>query len=278
MAAAARMRPRPSTARSGLSGAATLASGMAIAIEPGSSERSGASQGRIPGLPAAPTRSHRICAQGVPPGSIRAIRNERTFRTTVGSQTVDLPLVQVADDVIIALLICVDHGVTFSETAGRELAEVLRDAEPEVVVSVATMGIPLAIEVTRALGLDDYVILHKTPKIHLGNTWAEPVRSITTGANQVLRLDPARVAAVAGRRVAVVDDVVSTGASLRAALNLLRRAGARPVVVGSFLIEGQQWRRALGEDADLVRSLGAIPLFRAGPDGGLVEDWTGDAT
>ena len=43
------------------------------------------------------------------------------------------------------------------------------------------MGIPLAIEVTRHLGLDDYVILHKTPKTHLGDTLAEPVRSITTG-------------------------------------------------------------------------------------------------
>jgi adenine/guanine phosphoribosyltransferase-like PRPP-binding protein len=205
----------------------------------------------------------------------RGIDHERTYRTTVGSQTVDLPLVQVTDDVTIALLIGVDLGVGFSEVAGRELAELLRDAEPEVVVSVATMGIPLAIEVSRALGIDDYVILHKTPKIHLGNTWAEPVRSITTGANQTLRLDPSRVDAVRGRRVAVVDDVVSTGASLRAALNLLRRAGAEPVVVGSFLIEGQEWRRALGPDAELVRSLGAIPLFRAAPDGSLIEDWTG---
>lgn len=184
---------------------------------------------------------------------------------------------QVAPDVTIALLICVDHGVEFSSRAGKELADLLAEAEPEVVVSVATMGIPLAIEVTRALGLDDYVILHKTPKIHLGDTWAEPVRSITTGANQTLRLDPARVEAVRGRRVAVVDDVVSTGASLRASLNLLRRVGAEPVVVGAFLTEGQQWRLSLGDDAELVRALGAIPLFHDGPDGGLVEDWTGDA-
>ncbi len=202
---------------------------------------------------------------------------ERTYRTAVGSQTVDLPLVQVAPDVTIALLICVDHGVAFSERAGGELADLLRDARPEVVVSVATMGIPLAIEVTRALGLDDYVILHKTPKIHLGDEWAEPVRSITTGADQMLRLDPARVDAVKDRRVAVVDDVVSTGASLQASLNLLRRAGAEPVVVGAFLTEGEQWRRALGADAELVRALGAIPLFRDRPDGGLAEDWLGDA-
>ena len=114
----------------------------------------------------------------------------------------------------------------------------LAPSRPDVVVSVATMGIPLAIEVSRSLSLDDYVILHKTPKIHLGETWVEPVRSITTGAAQTLRLDPARVAAVRGRRVAVVDDVVSTGASIRAALALLRRVGAEPVVIGSFAHRG----------------------------------------
>ncbi|HEX3946374.1 MAG TPA: phosphoribosyltransferase family protein [Acidimicrobiales bacterium] len=191
----------------------------------------------------------------------------------MGSQTADLPLVEVAEGLTIGLMICVDHGVAFSAQAGRELADQLAPARPEVVVSVATMGIPLAIEVTRALGLDDYVILHKTPKIHLGNTYAEPVRSITTGSPQTLRLDPVRVGAIRGRRVAVVDDVISTGASLRAALNLLRRVDADPVVIGAFLTEGSAWKASLGADAERVRALGAIPLFHPGPDGSLVEDW-----
>jgi adenine/guanine phosphoribosyltransferase-like PRPP-binding protein len=191
----------------------------------------------------------------------------------VGSQAVDLPLVRVADGLTIALLICVDHGLGFSARAGEELAERLAPEAPEVVVSVATMGIPLAMEVTRALGLDDYVILHKTPKIHLGDTYAEPVRSITTGSTQTLRLDPRRVAAVRGRRVAVVDDVISTGGSLLAALRLLRRVGAEPVVIGAFLTEGAEWRTSLGPDAARVRSLGSVPLFRDGPAGELVEDW-----
>lgn len=198
---------------------------------------------------------------------------ERTYKVNVGSQTADLPLVQVAPDLAIALLICVDLGVAFSERAGRELAELLAPARPEVVVSVATMGIPLAIEVTRALGLDDYVILHKTPKIHLGDTHVEPVRSITTGSEQTLRLDPARVGSIRGRRVAVVDDVISTGGSLHAALNLLRRVGGDPVAVGAFLTEGRQWRDTLGGDADLVHVLGAIPLFRVAGDGSMTEEW-----
>jgi adenine phosphoribosyltransferase len=196
-----------------------------------------------------------------------------SFRATIGSQTAELPIVEVAPGLSIALLICVDHGISFSERAGVELANQLAPFRPEVIVSVATMGIPLAIEVTRSLGLDDYVILHKTPKIHLGETYAEPVRSITTDKPQVLRLDPARVDAIINKRVAVVDDVISTGASLQAALNLLRRVNATPVVVGSFLTEGVAWKGALGEDANLVRSLGAIPLFRHSPEGQLIEEW-----
>ncbi len=149
-----------------------------------------------------------------------------SYRTKVGSQQLDLPLVPVGDDLTIALLITVDHGVSFAATAGRELAAELVPFQPDIVVSVATMGIPLAIEVTRSLGLDDYVILHKTPKIHLGESFAEPVRSITTSTPQTLRMDPNRVGAMRGRRVAVVDDIISTGASIVAALNLVRRVGA----------------------------------------------------
>jgi len=200
---------------------------------------------------------------------------DRTYAAMVGSQAVDLPLVPLSDDLTIALLICVDHGVAFAELAGRELADLMRPAGAEIVVSVATMGIPLAIEASRALGLDDYVILHKTPMIHLGETWSEPVTSITTEKPQRLRMDPARVNAVRGRRVAVVDDIISTGASTLAALRLVRRIGAEPVVIGTLMTEGSGWRAALGADAAKVRSLGSMPLFRPADDGSgeLVEYW-----
>lgn len=202
------------------------------------------------------------------------INADGTYTTTVGSQSVRLPLVTLNHELTIALLICVDLGVAFSETAGRELADLMRPDRPEIVVSVATMGIPLAIEASRALGLDDYVILHKTPKTHLGDSWAEPVYSITTDAPQKLRMDPARVGAVRGKRVAVVDDVISTGASLSSALRLVRRMDAEPVVIGTLMTEGGGWKQALAEDAALVRTLGAMPLFHPDGQGGLVEDWS----
>jgi adenine/guanine phosphoribosyltransferase-like PRPP-binding protein len=198
-----------------------------------------------------------------------------TYSATVGSQQIDLPLIPITEDLAIALLITVDHGVRFVERAGTELAAVLAPYRLDVVVSVATMGIPLAIEVTRALELDDYLILQKTPKLHLRDAIAEPVRSITTGAQQRLLFDAARVGAVQGRRVGLVDDVISTGASVRAALNLLQRVGAAPVVIGTLLTEAATWRRELGDSAGLVHALGAIPVFRRDESGAFVEDWDG---
>ena len=75
-----------------------------------------------------------------------------------------------------------------------------RRPQPDIVASAATLGIPVAIEVSRALGLDDYLILQKTAKIHLADALAEPLSSITTGGEQRLLLDRARIPAVAGKR------------------------------------------------------------------------------
>ena len=193
----------------------------------------------------------------------------QTYLAQVGSQHVELPIVPLSDDLAIALLITVDLGVGFCAAAGRELAAQLDGLGVEVVASIATMGIPIAIEVARALGQDQYVILHKTPKIHLADAEGEPVRSITTATEQRLLLDRRRVPAVAGRRVAVVDDVVSTGASAAPALRLLRRVGAEPVAMAALVTEGEDWQVELADDRSLVRSLGELPLFR--PDDGGYE-------
>jgi len=199
----------------------------------------------------------------------------RTYSAEVGSQHVQLPLVPLGDDLTLALLITVDMGMEFMTTAGEELAEILRPYNVDIVATVATMGIPVAIEVTRALGLDQYVILHKTPKIHLADAVREPVRSITTDADQQLLFDRVRIPDVQGKRVAIVDDVISTGASTGAALRLLRSVGADVVAIGTLVTEASVWRTSLGEDAEKVRALGSIPIFRPDGQGGLVEDWAG---
>ncbi len=201
--------------------------------------------------------------------------SESTYRVQVGSQEVDLPLASLNEKLTLALLITVDLGVSFMTTAGAELADVLRPFDVEVVATVATMGIPVALEVTKALGLDQYVVLHKTPKIHLGNAVSEPVRSITTAQDQRVLFDRERISMVAGKRVAIVDDVISTGASIGAALRLLRSVGAEVVAIGALVSEASLWRSSLGDDALSVRVLGSIPVFRPDGSAGLIEDWEG---
>ena len=199
----------------------------------------------------------------------------RTYSVEIGTQRVELPIVSLSEQLALALLITVDMGVEFMSRAGEELAEVLRPYDVDIVATVATMGIPVCVEVTRHLGLDQYVILHKTPKIHLADAVAEPVRSITTDADQRLLFDRARIKDVQGKRVAIVDDVISTGASTGAALRLLRSIGANIVAIGTLVTEASLWRTSLGEDASKVRALGSIPVFRPDGAGGLVEDWVG---
>ena len=187
----------------------------------------------------------------------------------------DLRVVSLNENLALALLITVDMGVAFMAKAGEELAAVLEPYDVDVVATVATMGIPLAVEVTRHLGLDQYVVLHKTPKIHLADAVTERVRSITTDAEQRLLFDRARIADVEGKRVAIVDDVISTGASTGASLRLLRGVGANIVAIGTLVTEAGLWRSSLGADAAMVRALGSIPVFRPDGSGGLVEDWNG---
>ena len=185
-----------------------------------------------------------------------------TYSARLGTQMIDLPLVEVAPDVAIALFITFDNGIEKLAVAGRELADRLEDLRPDVVATNATCGIPVAIEVSRALGLDDYLVLQKTPKIHLSDALVEPLTSITTDTDQALRLDRARRPLVDGRRVVLVDDVISTGSSVAAGTRLLRAAGADVVGIGLLFDEGSDWCAELGDDAALVASLGHLPVFR----------------
>lgn len=186
-----------------------------------------------------------------------------TYEATVGSQRVTLPVVPLSDDMAICLLITLDHGVRFITTAGRELAESFADADIEAVATAATLGIPVAIEVARTLGIDDYLVLQKSNKKHLADALSVELSSITSHGTQKLMLDRRRIDAVKGKRTLFIDDVVSTGGSAVASLDLLRDAGA-DVVAAGFLLEEEGPGRAAVEAAGVeVHTLGSIPTLRA---------------
>jgi adenine/guanine phosphoribosyltransferase-like PRPP-binding protein len=185
----------------------------------------------------------------------------QTYNVDIAGEAVTLPIVPVNQRLAISLLMVIDMGVHFGERIGKALALKLGPLKPDIVVGAATLGIPVVIEVSRALGLDQYVIAQKSPKIHLADALVEELQSVTSAGKQRLMLDRRAVPLLAGRRVAVVDDVVATGSSLAATLKLVRAAGANVVGAGVILTEGHDWEKTLGADARLVQGLGHIPQF-----------------
>lgn len=186
----------------------------------------------------------------------------QSWTVDVDGRPVELPLVPLSPDFAISLMMVIDLGVEFGSFVGARLAETLRPLKPDVVVGAATLGIPIAIEVSRALGLDQYVILQKSPKVHLKDALTQTISSITSKGEQRLLLDRRMIPLLAGRRVVVVDDVVASGSSLKGSLDLVRSAGGEVVGVGVILTEAREWQKALGADANLIHSLGHIPQFR----------------
>ena len=185
----------------------------------------------------------------------------RTYIVDIAGEPVELPIVPINKQLAISLLMVIDMGVQFGERIGKALAAKLGPLKPDIVVGAATLGIPVVIEVSRALGLDHYVIAQKSPKIHLADALVQELESVTSAGKQRLMLDRRAVPLLARRRVAVVDDVVATGSSLAATMALVRSAGAEVVGAVVILTEGHDWENKLGADARLVHGLGHIPQF-----------------
>lgn len=197
---------------------------------------------------------------------IKSPRTGQDWPVDVSGCHIDLPIVAVRSDFAIALMMVIDMGVKFGEHVGRELSIKLAPLKPDIVVGAATLGIPVAMEVSRALGLDQYVILQKSPKIHLADALEQKVSSITSKGEQRLLLDRSSLPLLWGKRVVVVDDVVASGSSLRGSLELVRRAGGQIVGIGVILTEGRDWQETLAEDGALIHGLAHIPQFSRSGD------------
>jgi len=193
--------------------------------------------------------------------SFQPVVTSQTHKVDVAGYPVELPLVAIRPDLAISLMMVIDLGVRFGAHCGEKLKEKLAPLQPDIVVGAATLGIPVAIEVTRALGLDRYVILQKSPKVHLGDALEQKITSITSKGEQRLLLDDRAVPLLKGRRVVVVDDVVASGSSLKGSVDLVRKAGGEVVGIGVILTEARDWLETLGADAGLVKGLAHIPQF-----------------
>jgi adenine/guanine phosphoribosyltransferase-like PRPP-binding protein len=142
--------------------------------------------------------------------------------------------------------------------------------DADVVVGLPTLGHVVAQGVARALGHPNWVAAGFSRKLWYEEGLSVPVASITSPTEgRRLWLDPRTLPLLAGRRVLLVDDVMSTGRSMQAGLALLRQAGIRPVAVAAAMIQGDRWRA--GWDAALpLCGAFATPRFARHPEGWAV--------
>ena len=182
------------------------------------------------------------------------------YRMKVAGLWRELPICKVTDNLYIAgFVIFGDQELTVA--CAQELLKVA--PEYDYIITAEAKGIPLAHEMARQTGASKYFLARKAPKLYMTGVFESTVRSITTAKEQTLYLDTADAELMKGKRILIVDDVISTGESLRALEVLVEKAGG--IIAGrmAVLAEGDAQERP-----DLIY-LEKLPLFN--PDGTVME-------
>lgn len=172
----------------------------------------------------------------------------------------ELPICKVTDSLYIAgFVIFGDQELTVA--CAKEL--LARAPEYDYIITAEAKGIPLAHEMARQTNAPKYFLARKAPKLYMSGVFEVAVKSITTAKEQKLYLDTADAEMMKGKRILVVDDVISTGESLLALEALVEKAGG--IIAGrmAILAEGDAQERK-----DLIY-LEKLPLFN--PDGTIME-------
>ena len=171
-----------------------------------------------------------------------------------------LPICPVNDTLSIAgFVIFGDQELTVA--CARELLK--KAPEYDYIITAEAKGIPLAHEMARQHGDAKYILARKGPKLYMRDIFSVTVQSITTAKEQKLYLDGADAALMKGKRILIVDDVISTGESLKALEALVEKAGGNICGRMAILAEGDAQERK-----DLIY-LEKLPLFH--PDGTVLE-------
>ena len=178
---------------------------------------------------------------------------------TIAGLQRELPICKVTDELYIgAFVIFGDVELTVA------CAKALLDRAPayDYMITAEAKGIPLIHEMARQSGQNKYFLARKGPKLYMRNILDVAVHSITTAKEQHLYLDGEDAALMKGKRILVVDDVISTGESLTAIERLVEAAGG--IVAGrmAILAEGD------AQDRDDIIYLEKLPVFH--PDGTVI--------
>ena len=176
------------------------------------------------------------------------------YRMNVAGLDRDLPICPLNENLSIAgFVIFGDQELTVA--CARELLK--RAPEYDYIITAEAKGIPLAHEMARQAGDAKYILARKGPKLYMRDIFSVTVNSITTAKEQKLYLDGADAALMQGKRILIVDDVISTGESLKALEALVEKAGGKVCGRMAILAEGDAIDRG-----DIIY-LEPLPLFNA---------------
>ena len=181
-----------------------------------------------------------------------------TYEMNIAGLKRDLPICKVADDLYIGAFILFGD-VELTEHCAAELLK--RVPEYDYLVAPEAKAIPLIHEMARQSGANKYVVARKHIKAYMGNAVGVYVKSITTAFEQHLYIDETDANMIRGKRVLIIDDVISTGASVDAVRQLVEQVGGNVVGYATPVAEGEAYYR------DDIIALAQLPLFN--PDGSV---------
>ena len=174
------------------------------------------------------------------------------YKMNVAGVERDLPLCPISDSLNIAAFVLFGD-VELTERCAEELYR--RAPEHDVMITAESQGIPLIHAMCRISGKNRYVLARKSVKLYMKDVIECKTQSITTSAQQVLYIDGDDAEFMRGKRVLIVDDVISTGGSLQSLESIVERAGGTVVGKMAILAEGDARER------DDIVYLEYLPLF-----------------
>ena len=174
------------------------------------------------------------------------------YRLKVAGLERDLPLCPIGENLNIGAFILFGD-VELTEKCSAALVE--KAPEHDVMITAESKGIPLIHEMCRLSGKNRYILARKSVKLYMKDVLKCETQSITTAAKQTLYIDGDDAEFIKGKRVLIVDDVISTGGSLLSLENLVEQAGGKIVGKMTILAEGE------AADRDDIIYLEKLPLF-----------------
>jgi len=196
----------------------------------------------------------------IPLSLVELYTGQQSYVSRVCGLSRKLPIVKVDENTWIASNAELVFGcdIEFTETVGRELALRLKDRDVECLLVPEVKGIPIAYAIARNLGHKIFSVARKSVKSYMEEPIiSEEVKSITTKGTQKLILDRINIDRIRNKRVAVVDDVVSTGGTIKASRNLVAKANAELICAAVVWMEGPDYT------AKDIIYLEKLPIFVA---------------